>query len=115
METNKIYQGDCLELMKQIEDKSIDMVLCDLPYGTSGNKWDIKIDKIKLFREYKRIIKDDSSIILTSYEPFTSELIINNLQLFKYKIIWYKVKSSCFFNAKKRPLQCYENTKEAKG
>lgn len=90
METNKIYQGDCLELMKQIEDKSVDLILCDLPYGITACKWDCEIDLNKLWIEYKRIIKDKGAIILTASQPFTSKLVMSNLEMFKYEWIWEK-------------------------
>ena len=109
METNKIYQGDCLELMKQIEDKSIDLILCDLPYGTTSAKWDVLIDLNKLWKEYNRIIKDNGAIVLTSVQPFSSKLVISNLEMFKYEWIWYKTDSAGFFNAKNCPVKKHEN------
>ena len=109
MEINKIYQGDCLELMKQLEDNSIDLILCDLPYGiTNRNVWDIVIDFEKLWKQYFRIIKEKGVIILTSVQPFTSILINSNLKMFKYCWYWNKVCPTGFLNAKKQPLRQIE-------
>ena len=102
---NKMLHGDCLELMKDIPNGSIDMILCDLPYGTTQNKWDVIIPLDKLWEEYERIIKDNGMICLTSAEPFTSTLITSNKKLFKYDLIWDKKLSSGFLNAKRMPLR----------
>lgn len=109
METNKIYQGDCLELMKQIEDKSIDLILCDLPYGVTQNKADKVIDLQKLWEQYKRIIKDNGIIILTAQQPFTTDLINSNRRMFKYDLIWDKGLTTGFLNAKRMPLRKHEH------
>ena len=86
MKRNKIYLGDCLELMpKLLDDKSIDMIFCDLPYGTTQNKWDSVIPLDKLWEEYERIIKENGAIVLTSQGLFTAKLILSNEKLFKYK------------------------------
>lgn len=106
---NEIIQGDCLEVMKQLPDKSVNMILCDLPYGTTQNKWDSVIDLEKLWFEYERIIKDDGAIALTSQGVFTAKLIISNEKLFKYKIVWIKSKSTNFLNAKIQPLRKHED------
>lgn len=106
---NKIILGDCLEVMKNIPDKSIDMILCDLPYGTTQNKWDSIIDLNKLWEQYERIIKDNGCIALTSQGVFTAKLILSNEKLFKYKIVWIKSKSTNFLNAKKQPLRKHED------
>lgn len=106
---NKVVQGDCLEVMKTIPDKSVDMILCDLPYGTTQNKWDSVIDLQKLWAEYERIIKDNGAIALTSQGVFTAKLILSNEKLFKYKITWIKSKSTNFLNAKKQPLRKHED------
>lgn len=90
MELNKIYNEDCLIGMKEIPDKSVDMILCDLPYGTTANKWDKHIDSILLWEQYERIIKDDGNIVLTASQPFTTKLINSNMKLFKYTWIWEK-------------------------
>ena len=101
--------GDCLEIMKDIPDKSIDMILCDLPYGTTKNKWDSVIDLNELWTGYERIIKDNGAIILFSQMPFTAELTHSNLKLFKYEWIWEKDNGTGFLNAKKMPLKIHEN------
>ena len=105
----KLYQGDCLEVMKGIPDKSIDMILCDLPYGTTQNKWDSVIPFDELWREYKRIIKDNGAIVLTSQGIFTAKLILSNEKWFKYKLVWEKSKATNFLNAKKQPLRKHED------
>lgn len=104
-----IKQGDCLELMKDIPDKSVDMVLCDLPYGTTRNKWDSVIPLNKLWEQYERIIKDNGAIVLFSQMPFSAELVHSNLKLFKYEWIWQKDNGTGFLNAKKMPLKIHEN------
>ena len=105
----QLYKGDCLELMKDIPDKSIDMILCDLPYGTTQNKWDSVIPFDDLWREYKRIIKDNGVIVLTSQGIFTAKLILSNEKWFKYKWVWEKSKATNFLNAKKQPLRKHED------
>lgn len=104
-----IKQGDCLDLMKEIPNKSIDMILCDLPYGTTKNHWDSLIDLNLLWNQYERIIKDNGAIALFSQQPFTSILTCSNLKIFRYEWIWKKSKSSGFMNAKKMPLKNHEN------
>lgn len=106
---NKVIQGDCLKVMKQIPDNSIDMVLCDLPYGFTQNHWDSIIPLDKLWIEYERIIKDRGVIVLTSFGHFTARVISSNEKLFKYKIIWIKSKPTNFLNAKKQPLRKHED------
>lgn len=106
---NTAYQEDCLLAMKQIPNKSIDMILCDLPYGTTQNKWDAVIPLDPLWKEYKRIIKDNGAIVLTSAEPFTSLLIQSNLKMFKYKWTWDKANPTGFLNAKRQPLRVTED------
>ena len=106
---NKVICGDCLVEMKKIPDKSIDMILCDLPYGTTQNKWDSVIPLNKLWKEYERIIKDNGAIVLTSQGVFTAKLILSNEKLFKYKIVWEKSKPTNFLNAKKQPLRKHED------
>ena len=107
--TNKVIQGDCLEVMKDFPDNSVDMVLCDLPYGTTQNKWDSVIDLKKLWKEYHRVVKDNGAIVLTSQGVFTAKLILSNEKNFKYKIVWIKSKSTNFLNAKKQPLRKHED------
>jgi len=104
-----VFQDDCLNLMPQIPDKSVDMILCDLPYGTTQNKWDSVIDLPTLWREYMRIIKDNGAIVLTSQGVFTARLILSNEEWFRYKIVWIKSKSTNFLNAKKQPLRKHED------
>jgi len=109
MEINKIICGDCLDIMPDIPDKSIDMILCDLPYGTTVCKWDTIIPFEPLWKQYKRIIKDNGAIVLTASQPFTTVLISSNLEMFKYEWIWIKDKPSNFMLAKKQPLKYHEN------
>lgn len=104
-----LRQGDCLELMKDIPDKSIDMILCDLPYGTTNCKWDSVIPFEPLWEQYKRIIKDNGVIVLTSQGIFTAKLILSNEKWFKYKWVWEKSKATNFLNAKKQPLRKHED------
>ena len=105
----QIKQGDCLELMKEIPDKSIDLILCDLPYGTTRNKWDSVIPLNKLWEQYERVTKDNGAIVLFSQMPFSAELVHSNLKLFKYEWIWEKDNGTGFLNAKKMPLKIHEN------
>ena len=109
LEINKIHQGDCLELMKDIPDKSVDMVLCDLPYGTTACKWDSIINLKELWKHYRRIIKPNGAIVLTCSQPFTSILVNSNLLMFRYEWIWKKSKASNFLLARKQPLKEHEN------
>jgi len=106
---NKIIEGDCLDVMPKIPDKSIDMILSDLPYGTTQNEWDSVIPLDKLWEEYERIIKDNGVIALTSQGAFTAKLISSNYKLFQYKIVWIKSKATNFLNAKKQPLRKHED------
>ena len=100
---------DCLEGMKKIEDKSIDMILCDLPYGTTACKWDTVIPFEPLWEQYERIIKDDGMIALFGSQPFTSALVMSNPKMFKYEWIWEKDKPSNFALANKQPMKYHEN------
>lgn len=106
---NNVIQGDCLEILPLLPSKSVDMILCDLPYGTTQNKWDSVIDLEKLWAEYERVIKDNGAIVLTGQGVFTAKLILSNPKLFKYKITWIKSKSTNFLNAKKQPLRKHED------
>jgi site-specific DNA-methyltransferase (adenine-specific) len=101
---NKILHGDCLELMKDIPNGSIDMILCDLPYGTTACKWDTIIPFDKLWKHYERIIKPNGAIVLFGTEPFSSMLRTSNMKLYKYDWIWLKTRPSNFFAAKFMPL-----------
>ena len=108
-EQYKLYNGDCLEVMKSIPDKSIDMILCDLPYGTTRNKWDTVIDLDLLWSQYERIIKDNGAIVLFAQVPFNIVLGYSNLKLLKYEWIWEKEQGTGHLNAKKMPLKSHEN------
>ena len=109
MATIDLRRGDCLELMKEIPDKSVDMILCDLPYGTTQCKWDTVIPFEPLWGQYERIIKNNGAILLFSSQPFTTDLISSNRKMFRYEIIWEKTLPSNFLNAKKQPLRAHEN------
>ena len=100
---------DCLEGMKLIPDKSIDMILCDLPYGTTRCKWDTIIPFEPLWEQYERIIKDNGAIVLTAKQPFTSKLVTSNVDGFRYELIWEKEKGTDFGNANRKPLNAHEN------
>lgn len=106
---NALFEGDCLDVLKQFPDASIDMVLCDLPYGTTQNKWDSVIDLEKLWKEYHRIVKPNGAIVLTSQGVFTAKLILSNEKNFKYKLAWEKSKPTNFLNAKIQPLRKHED------
>lgn len=107
IDRNSIIKGDCLEIMQHIKDKSIDMILCDLPYGTTRNKWDSIIPFDLLWKQYERIIKDNGAIVLTASQPFTSTLIVSNLKLFKYSLVWNKKIVTGFL--KRQPLRQHED------
>lgn len=109
MEDFELYCGDCLEVMKNIPDESIDLVLCDLPFGVTRNWWDKKISFDKLWEEYNRVCKNTTPVVLNCQEPFTSELIQSNIKNFKYKWVWYKKQCSGFLNSKKQPLRNCED------
>ena len=104
----ELIHGDCLEEMKKIEDDSIDMILCDLPYGTTICKWDTIIPFDKLWLQYERIIKNNGPILLFGSEPFSSHLRLSNLNLYRYDWIWHKNSSGGFAMAKKRPMKYHE-------
>ena len=104
----KFIHGDCLEEMPKLADKSIDMILCDLPYGTTACKWDTIIPFEPLWKQYKRLIKDNGAIVLTASQPFTSALVMSNIKWFKYPIYWIKDKPSNFLMGKKQPLRYVE-------
>ena len=109
IELNKIYNEDCLEGMKRIPDGSLDMILCDLPYGTTRNKWDSIIPLEPLWEQYERVIKDNGAIVLTAQTPFDKILGASNLKYLKYEWIWQKTKASGHLNAKKMPMKNHEN------
>lgn len=104
-----LWNGDCLELMCNIPDKSIDMILCDLPYGTTQNKWDSVIPFNLLWCQYRRIIKDNGAICLFGQGLFTANLICSNKEMYRYDLIWEKTKAGGFLNARRMPLQAHEN------
>jgi site-specific DNA-methyltransferase (adenine-specific) len=109
IELNRIYQMNCLDGMKLIPDGSVDMILCDLPYGTTQNKWDTVIPLDKLWEQYERIIKDNGAIVLTAQPPFDKVLGASNLKLLKYEWIWEKNKATGHLNAKRMPMKAHEN------
>lgn len=109
-ENISLLHGDCLERMKEIPDDSVDLILCDLPYGTTKCKWDTVIDIKELWEQYKRIIKKPSGVILLfGQQPFTSLLVSSNYDWFKYNIIWKKNKTTQFLLANYRPMKCTED------
>ncbi|MEG0215792.1 MAG: site-specific DNA-methyltransferase [Hungatella sp.] len=106
---NRLFEGDCLEYMNEIPDGSVDMILCDLPYGMTQNQWDCYIPLDELWKQYNRIIKSNGAIILTSNGIFTARLILSQPDLYKYKWVWEKSKPTNFLNAKKQPLRKHED------
>ena len=106
---NKIFQGDCLELMKDIPDGSVDMILADLPYGTTACKWDTIIPFEPLWEQYNRIIKDNGAIVLFGSEPFSTTLRYSNLKMYKYDWIWVKSIGANPLLCKKQPMRYHEN------
>lgn len=104
----KLLQGDCLELMAKIPDKSIDMILCDLPYQRTQNQWDIMIPVDKLWEQYNRIIKDNGCIALFADGMFMAKLMMSNKKMWKYNLVWDKVLPSGFLNAKRMPMRSHE-------
>ena len=106
---NRIFEGDCLEYMDWIPDESVDMILCDLPYGMTQNEWDCYIPLDQLWEQYNRIIKPNGAIVLTSNGIFTAKLILSQPNRFKYKWVWEKSKPTNFLNAKKQPLRKHED------
>jgi len=109
MEINNIYLGDCLEIMKLIPEKSIDMVLCDLPYGTTICKWDAIIPFDKLWEQYERIVKPNGAIVLTASQPFTSALLMSKPKWFRHEWIWQKNRGSNFVLLKWQPFKEHES------
>lgn len=105
---NTVHEGDCLELMRDIPDGSVDMILCDLPYGTTSSKWDAVIPADRLWEEYSRVISETGAIVLTASGMFTHKLIQSNFTMYKYKWIWIKTKKGNFVNAKNRPMTSFE-------
>jgi site-specific DNA-methyltransferase (adenine-specific) len=106
----KLYYGDCLNVMDNITDKSIDMILCDLPYGcTARNKWDVIIPFEQLWKQYQRIIKDNGAIVLFGKQPFTSMMIMSNPNMYKYNLVWKKNLKTGNLNARKMPMGAFED------
>jgi site-specific DNA-methyltransferase (adenine-specific) len=106
---NETILGDCLEIMKKIPDESVDMVLCDLPYGTTQCKWDTIIPFEPLWAEYNRVCKLRAPMIFTASQPFTSRLINSNIKNFKYTWVWEKSKATGYLNAKRMPMRAHED------
>jgi site-specific DNA-methyltransferase (adenine-specific) len=105
----KLYEGDCFDYLPLIEDESVDMILCDLPYGTTACKWDTPLPLDDLWHEYKRIIKSNGAIVLTASQPFTSKLVMSNPEMFRYEWIWEKDHAPNFLMANKQPLKKHES------
>ena len=106
---NKIICGDCLEVMKGMPDKCVDLIVTDPPYGMTACEWDIAIPLKAMWRQFKRIIKDNGAITMTAVQPFTSKLIMSNYNMFRYELIYEKSQSTRFLDVKKRPLNSHEN------
>lgn len=104
-----LIRGDCLKEMQKLADDSVDMVLCDLPYGTTKCAWDVVIPFDKLWEQYKRIVKKDGAIVLFGSQPFTSKLVCSNLDMFKYSLVWNKNKCGSPSLAKRRPMKTHED------
>ena len=109
LKLNSVNQGDCLEVMKDIADKSVDMILADLPYGTTACKWDTIIPFEPLWEQYKRVIKDNGAIVLTASQPFTSALVMSNPKMFKVSIVWNKRKAGNFVQGNIQPMKIHED------
>ena len=107
--TNKVLLGDCLELMKEIPDHTIDMILCDLPYGTTNCKWDTLIPFEPLWEQYHRVLKANGAIVLTASQPFTSILVASNIKNFRYNWVWEKSKATGYLNSKRMPMRAHED------
>ena len=106
---NQIYNGECIEVMSTLPDGCVDMVFCDLPYGTTQNEWDVLIPFEKMWEQYNRVVKPNGAIILTAQPPFDKILACSNLKHFKYEWIWEKNKATGHLNAKKMPMKAHEN------
>lgn len=103
-----LWKGDCLELMKDIPDNSVDLILCDLPYGTTKNRWDVIIPFDLLWAQYERIIKGNCAILLFGQNLFSAKIVLSNEKMYRYNIIWEKTKSGGFLNARRMPLASHE-------
>ena len=109
METNRLINDDCLIAMNDIPDGSIDTIICDLPYGTTNNRWDSILPFDELWKHYRRIVKKRGAIVLFSQQPFTAKLVASNIDMFKYEWIWEKNNATGFLNAKHAPMKKHEN------
>jgi site-specific DNA-methyltransferase (adenine-specific) len=109
LELNKIYLGDCFKHMTNLDTESIDLILTDPPYNTTESSWDKNIDFNRLFTEYRRVLKPTGSIVMTVVFPFAAKLIIDNIDIFKYDVVWIKSKTTNFANAKNKPMRKHEN------
>ena len=105
----QLYLGDCIEIMRTLPEKCVDMVLCDLPYGTTQNKWDAVIPFEPLWAQYWRVLKRNGAVVLTAAQPFTSALVMSQVDYFKYDWIWRKPKGTGHLNAKKMPMRDKED------
>lgn len=105
----KLYLGDCLDILPTLPSGSVDLVLCDLPYGTTQNAWDSVLPLVPLWREYWRLLRDGGAIVLSTMQPFTSTLVQSQMARFKYEWIWEKNKATGHLNAKKQPLRAHES------
>lgn len=104
-----LYRGDCLDVMSRIPDHSVDLVLCDLPYGTTQNSWDTVIDFEKLWKQYRRVAKPNAAFVLFTQQPFTSTTVMSNISMFRYEWVWQKNKATGHLNAKRMPMKAHEN------
>jgi site-specific DNA-methyltransferase (adenine-specific) len=109
MDRVELHLGDCLEIMKQIPDGSVDAIICDLPYGTTACKWDSVIPFEPLWEQYKRIVKEKGAVVLFATQPFTSALVMSNVDMFRYSLVWDKDYGTDFQLAKLRPMRCHED------
>lgn len=105
----ELLKGDCLDLLDKVEDRSIDLILCDLPYGVTANKWDEVIDLNNLWKHYKRVIKNNRAVILFASQPFTTTLVTSNKKWFRYEWVWEKDNGTGFLNANRMPLKKHES------
>lgn len=105
----QLMQGDCLDRMKEIPDASVDMVLADLPYGTTQCSWDFIIDPSAMWQQYLRVCKENAAIVLTASQPFTSQLVMSKPDLFRYDLVWEKGNATGFLNSKRMPLRAHES------
>ncbi len=105
----QMYLGDCLDLMRKLSDRSVDLILCDLPYGTTDCNWDAALPLEEMWACYARVIKCNGAIALTATQPFSSALVMSQPDWFRYEWVWQKTKATGFFNAKKQPLRAHES------